>query len=131
MSVQYKMIQIADTINKPPKKGLKPSVVSKGTFDLKMLAKEISSASSLSEGDVYSSMINMRDMMVFLLQNGFNVKIDDLGTFSVTAQSRIVESASEIRAASIHFKRVAFRPARSLKDTMQKTQFERIKDKKI
>lgn len=129
MSAQYKLYKISDNINEMPKEGLVPRIVSKGTFDLRMIARQISQASSLTEGDVYSVIINLRETIISLLEAGYIVKIDELGSFSITIESRLVQSEKEIRAGSIKFKRVVFKTARALNERFKGMSFKRHREK--
>jgi predicted histone-like DNA-binding protein len=64
------------------------------------------------------------------LQDGYNVSIDELGTFSVSAESRTVQDVEEIRGQSIKVKNINFRPSVRLKTTMKTSKFERVPGKK-
>jgi Bacterial DNA-binding protein. len=64
------------------------------------------------------------------LQDGYNVSIDELGTFSVSAESRTVQDSEEIRGQSIKVKNINFRPSVRLKTTMKTSKFERVSGKK-
>lgn len=130
MGAQYKLYKISDNINETPKSGLMPRIVSKGTVDLKAIAKRISKASSLTEGDIYAVTVNLRETIVSLLEEGYTVKIDELGSFSITVESRLVQSEKEIRAGSIKFKRVVFKAARSLNERFKGMLFEKYKNSK-
>lgn len=127
MSIQYKLIKVSDNISSEPKTGFMPRTVSRGTYDLRKMAERMAGASSLTVGDIYSVLINLKDTAVTLLQQGYNVSIDDLGVFSVTAKSHMVQSKKEIRAESIQFKRVVFRTSKALNDEMKGTRFTRLK----
>lgn len=130
MSAQYKLYKISDNINEIPKSGLMPRFVSKGTVDLKQIAKQMAKASSLTEGDIYAVIINLRETIVSMLEDGYTVKIDELGSFSITVESRLVQSEKEIRAGSVKFKRVVFKTARSLNERFKGMLFKKYRDSK-
>jgi predicted histone-like DNA-binding protein len=64
------------------------------------------------------------------LKAGYNVCIDDLGTFSLSAESETVESPDDIRSQSVRVKAIHFRPSVRMKKCMKNSEFERISTKK-
>ena len=124
--IQYKMMPIKDTINEIPKQGFVPRIVSRGTITTRMVAKDIAAASSFSLGDVHGMICSLVEEINRNLQKGYNVTIDGLGTFSISAESRMVENENDIRANSIHVKRVTFRTARGFQARFKSATFQRM-----
>ena len=58
--------------------------------------------------------------------NGYNVYIDGLGTFSVSAESKLVESEDDLRAPSVKVKNINFRSAVRLKNTIKNSTFTKV-----
>lgn len=103
-------------------------IVVSGTKDTDDIVAEIADHTSFSEGCVQGVMKELSNYIVRYLKQGYNVKINDLGSFSVTLTSRPVTDKSEIRAASIDFDKVNFRPTPDLiKRIRYQAHFERAK----
>ena len=96
---------------------LYPQLVVSGTKDLTDLAKEIARRSTIKEGTVMGLFCDLENIIANYLADGYNVKLGELGTFSAT---------SEIRAASVHFDNVKFKPTRQFrKEIRAKGELER------
>ena len=91
-------------------------IVSSGTIDTDDLAKRIHGRCTVTPAAEY-------------LREGKRVHIDGLGYLQVTLQCPAVQSTHEIRAESIRFKSVAFRPEVELKDSLKTMTLERAKYK--
>ena len=63
------------------------------------------------------------------LRDGYSVHLDGIGYLQMTLKCPPVKSPKEVRAESIQFKSVAFRPAARMKHLLQRTDFVRQKDK--
>ena len=55
----------------------------------------------------------------------FSGNIEGIGTFSLSAESKVVEKKTDIRAQSVKVKNINFRSAVSLKKAMTKSKFIR------
>lgn len=74
-------------------------------------------------------LISLSEVTAEYLREGKRVHIDGLGYLQVTLQCPAVQSTHEIRAESIRFKSVAFRPEVELKDSLKTMTLERAKYK--
>lgn len=128
MSIPYRLTPMKDNISKQPKKGYYAQVVTKGTVDTTSLCHEIASCCTLTVADLRAAIEAISSSVATKLMNGYNVNIDGLGTFSISAESKVVESESDLRSPSVKVKNVNFRSAVSLKKTVSNSQFERVKD---
>ena len=93
---------------------LYPAVVVKETITTDELVKELSKHSAYSAGCVLGVLTELSDAIVAHLRRGQNVRLDELGTFSLALSSREVTDRKEIRAASVSIKKVNFRPVPGL-----------------
>lgn len=113
----------------PPGSNRKPRlharIVTNGTIDTKDIAEEIHSRCTLTIGDIYATLISLSELITEHLQEGDRVHIKGLGYFQMTLQCPPVKSPKEIRAESIQFKSVAFRPEMALKEILKTTTFVR------
>lgn len=105
-------------------------IVTGGTVSTESLAKKIHSRCTATTADVKAVLISLADVVVEELQEGRRVYIEGLGYLSITLQCPEIQSPKEIRAESIHFKSVAFRPEAELKKKLKSTPFERVKEKR-
>ena len=90
-------------------------IVSSGTIDTDDLAKRIHGRCTVTPADVAAVLISLSEVTAEYLQ--------------VTLQCPAVQSTHEIRAESIRFKSVAFRPEVELKDSLKTMTLERAKYK--
>lgn len=125
MSIRYRLTEVKDNISNKPKKGFYAQVVTKGTIDTPALCKHIAAGCSLSEADMRAALIALSENLTRYLLDGYNVNIEGIGTFSLSAESKIVEKESDIRAQSVKVKNINFRSAVSLKKAMTKAKFMR------
>lgn len=130
MSIQYRLTPMRDNISATPKEGYYAQVVTKGTVDTRELCKEIADKCSLTVADMKAAIEALAQTIEDKLQDGYNVCIDELGTFSVSAESRTVQDADEIRGQSVKVKNINFRPSVRLKTSMKNSKFERVVTKK-
>ena len=130
MSIPYRLTPMKDNISKQPKKGYYAQVVTKGTIDTPSLCREIASGCTLTVADMRAAIEALSSSVANCLMNGYNVNIDGLGTFSLSAESKLVESEDDLRAQSVKVKNVNFRSAVSLKKTVKESSFVRVKDKR-
>jgi len=91
---------------------LHPRLVLKETISSDDMAKEIAYSSSLTEGDLKAAISALSERMAFYLREGHPVELEGIGKFSATIKSRSVADRKEIRAASISFSGVNFRPSK-------------------
>lgn len=130
MSIKYRLTAVKDNISNKPKKGYYAQVVTKGTIDTPTLCKEIAAHCSLSTADMTAAIISLSQQLTEYLLEGYNVNIEGIGTFSLSAESRIVDKPEDIRAQSVKVKSINFRSAVSLKKAMEKSKFTRDSYKK-
>lgn len=127
MSIRYKFTPIYDNLNKEGEKvkGYYPQVVSRGTIHKDKLFDHISHGSAPLRAGLSRSWMLIEDSIIELLEEGFDVCLNDFGTFSVSAESRLVEKKNEIRAESITVKGLNFRTSKAINRKLKKAKFER------
>lgn len=127
MSIPYRLTPMKDNISKAPKKGYYAQVVTKGTVDTTSLCHLIANGCTLTVADLRAALEALSSSIANCLMDGYNVNLDGIGTFSVSAESKIVDSEDELRAPSVSVKNVNYRAAVSLKKAVKNSSFERIK----
>lgn len=105
---------------------LYPQIVVSGTKDLTDLAKDVARRSTIKEGTVLGLFCDLESIIANYLADGYNVRLGELGTFSATLTCLKVTDKHEIRAASVHFDNVKFKPTRQFrKEIRAKGELER------
>lgn len=125
MSIKYRLTPLKDNISNKPKKGYYAQVVTKGTIDSHTLCKHIASGCALSLADMTAALVALSESIQNYLLDGYNVNIDGIGTFSVSAESKIVGESEEMHAQSVEVKHVNFRSSVSMKQAMKQAKFKR------
>ena len=127
MSFYYKLQPVTDNINtENKKKGLMAMAISLGNINLDSLAREISGKTTYSRSEVKGILDAMVDETERFLTLGYNVTLGELGTFSVSANGRIVDTPDDIRGNSISLKRIIHRPSRAMKKRLDSETWERV-----
>lgn len=93
-----------------------PQLITLGqTVGLKFIAQKIQSRSSLSQGDIKSSIQNFVEEVKEQLLEGKSVNIDGFGVFMLAAKSKGTDAAKDITARSIDSVRIFFQASKELK----------------
>ena len=101
--------------------------VRSGEISTRQLAKDLAKISSLSEGDVHATLIGLSGLVEKYLQEGYSVRLDNLGLFSVSATSNGFETAEECTPRRVKAKKICFRADKELKGNLKFVSFEREK----
>ncbi len=129
MPVNYDFYKNPKLADKEEKAYLHARIVPKGTVSSDELAEEIHDRSTLSTADITATLVALADITAEKMKDGQRVYIKGIGYLQMTLQCPPVESESEIRAGSVRFKSVAFRPDAQLKERLATTHFVRQADK--
>ncbi|MCD8137305.1 MAG: hypothetical protein LUH01_15685 [Parabacteroides gordonii] len=114
MSIEY------DLFANPPRDGeskpkLHARAINLQTVGTDELAAMIEGMSTFTAADIKGAIKAISERLFFCLSNSQSVRLDGIGTFSVTLKCKPVETRKEIHAASISVKNVEFRAAPELK----------------
>lgn len=123
------MERIKDNLNKEGEKksGYFPKVVRQKTINLKELAVKASKGTTINSFEIEAAMQMVIEIIKRELLDSNHVCLNGFGTFSLSAESRIVENPNELRAESISIKRVVFVSSRTLMKDIRKAKFVRLK----
>jgi predicted histone-like DNA-binding protein len=125
--MKYKIIKKSNPQNPNGPKKKYASPVNVGTMVLKRIAKEISSRSSLTIGDVENVLYNLLEVLPIFLKIGMSIQLGDFGTFRLTLASEGVNEDEEFTVAKIKGVRVVFTPGIELKNALKDITFEELK----
>lgn len=101
-------------------------VVVRDTIETKDIARKIASRSTIKEGDVMGTLIELAKILTDELPEGRSIHVDGVGSFRISAQSPSVHSVKEIRAESIQYKGIVFTPEKTLTRQLRATRFEKV-----
>lgn len=125
MTVKYDFYE-----NPVPGKGKKKlryhaRVVSSKTTTTDEMAKDIHSRCTLTESDIKAVLHALGQTLEEQLREGNRVYLEGIGYFQMTLDCPEIRSPKEIRAESIQFKSITFRPEKKLKNALKSVRFER------
>ncbi len=131
MAVYYSMKGMNDNIHSGEEKktGLYPRIVTLRTVFLKELIESASQRTTLTKQEMQMAYELILEQMLKELKNGNNVCFDNIGMFSLSATSRVVQDEKEIRSYSIEPKRLVFRMSKSFLKVLGTVMFERVPPK--
>lgn len=108
-------------VENSPKKFF-PQLVTLGqSVDLNFIAQKMQDRSSLSIGDIRSTMQNFVEKLKEQLLEGKTVNITGLGVFMLAAKSKGEEKAEDVTAKSVDSVRICFQANKELKITKTAT----------
>ena len=103
-------------------RNLYPSLIITATADENQLAENISKTCSFTPADVKGVLSALTSEIAYYLGNGYNVKLDNIGTFSVSLTATTpITNADEVDNRSIEFSHVNFRTAPELLNVIKRT----------
>ena len=126
MTVQYDFYKNPSPKDSKKRVRYHARVVPYGTVDTKELAQRIHSRCTVTPADVKAVLSSLSDVVIEELKDGNRIHIEGLGYLQITLECPPVQSPKEIRAESIRFKSVAFRPEAELKKSLRVSRFERV-----
>ncbi|TGN30129.1 HU family DNA-binding protein [Empedobacter tilapiae] len=127
MSVKYNVIEKGYPGDPTAPKKFYASSVADGEVTLRNLSKEIAQTSSISESDVYATLIDLAKMLSKHLSDGKIVRLGDFGSFQISISSEGVDTANKVNASLIKSAKILFRPGLDLRDTLATLKYEKKK----
>lgn len=123
MSVKYSVI--------PRKNPLKPDETPKfyaqiqtsGEEDFKSMAHAVADRCTVTASDAKGVLDAFMNVMLQRLENGQIVRINDLGSFRMSASSKGVENKENFNASKITKTRIIFTPCKDLKEMCKTISF--------
>lgn len=131
MSTYYDLYETPDPSGEGKKKPLHARVRSKGTITAKEFQERLMKEQHMPHAMVVGIMQAISNALGDWLAEGYNVELDELGFFSTTLKcTRPAMQKKDIRAESVRFETVKFRPSKAFKKYVRhQMELERI-DKK-
>lgn len=104
-----------------------PNITNRKVVDLRFIAKMMDDKTSLHSADVYRIAEMFFSVIPELLQQGHNVKLGDFGTFSLSIKASGMDDPKKVTSKNIKEVRMNFMPGKLIKQTLNNTEFEKIK----
>ena len=127
MAVKYNVIQKAYPGDPTGPKKFYANSIADGEVSLRNLSKEIAQTSSISESDVYATLIDLAKMLSKHLSDGKIVRLGDFGSFQISISSEGMDAMNKVNSASIKSDKILFRPGLDLRDTLATLKYEKKK----
>ena len=96
-----------------------------GEISTRELATEISDRCSLTETDVRATLIALSNVMENYLHQGYSIRLDDLGLFSLSATSGAFDLTEACTPKFVKAKKICFKADKRLKENLKFISFER------
>lgn len=119
MSVSYSIYEVPDLQGKNQAKTHQGRVNSAGTIETDFLCKMISERSTLSSADVKATLDSLNFFFQLYLSNGYSIRLDDLGIFSLGLKSKKTEDTEKGDALVTKVNTIHFRPSIKLKEQIR------------
>lgn len=124
MAIGYDFFKVDEIQGK--KGQFRARAVSSGTIDADRLAQWMQQKCGISKAEAKGFMIMLSDCMLDFLKDGYHVEVMELGHFSVSLTSEPVDRPNQIRAESIEFSRLNFKPSAKTRKTLSHAEIERV-----
>lgn len=96
-----------------------------GVINTRKLAKIISERCTLTEPDMLAALSALSKVLEEYLVQGYHVKLDNIGRFSLSVTSEGMEAPEQVTASRVEAKKICFMADKELKQKITKTQFKR------
>jgi len=128
MAINYKLVAKVNPLNRDlPAKYYAKAIIDK-SISLKELARELAARSTTaSEGDVYSVLIGMRDLMKEHLERNDKVTIDGIGSFQTSLSSAGAETEEKFNQSLIKKAKILYQEDSEMKKFTGSLKFAKIK----
>ena len=128
MSIIYKPRKMVSAIPGKKRTGFFAGKVLGSTVETDALCNHISEKCSLTSADVKGVIEALVSEMELELTSGNRVRVGDLGIFSASITSEVVDTKTELKPKKVHVKTITYLPSVRLKDSMKEAEFVRLRD---
>ena len=126
MAIKYKLVEKVNPQDTTLPKKFYASAIHDKHYKMSQLAKELAGRSTTaSEGDTYSVLIGLRDLIREHLDRGDKVSLDGIGSFVINVTSIGADSAEKFYPANIKGGKLVFQPDNDMKEHISRVKFEK------
>ena len=97
-------------------------------LDLRQIAEDLTDRSTLAVSDVNATIVGISSLIKQYLEQGYSVKMDGLGIFSLSISSKGFDQAEACTSTQIEARKICFRAEKQLKKNLKLVQFARDKE---
>ena len=126
MTAKYDFFLTPQPKEKQEKTKYHARVVIDRTLGNQEIATEISKRCTINKAEAMAVMDEMQEIFRQMLAEGHAIKLEGIGTFRINAKSPAITSKNEIRAESIKFGGVVYRPEKKLLRRLGSTKFQKV-----
>ena len=123
--LRYKIIKQRNALDENKKEMYYPRLTGRTKYDINDIADLISKQSSLSKADVIATLVSLETLIPDLLTSGYTIKLGELGTFSLQANTQISEKEDQVTWRSFKKLIVRFKAGKALKILLQDVNFKK------
>lgn len=95
----------------------------KGTLEIKELAKEISEGSIVKESTVIPVLMEFSNVLKRKLAEGYNIKLEGIGTFGVAITSQGADNPDDITPKQVEYSKLTYRPDSRLVKALKEAKY--------
>lgn len=126
MPVKYDFFLTPQPKDKQQKVRYHARTVVNHTLTNKDIATEISKRCTIRKAEAMAVMEEMSEIFLQKLAEGHAIKLTGIGTFHISAKSPSIRTKNEVRAESIKFGGIVFRPEKKLLRQLSGTKFQKV-----
>ncbi|NDV66876.1 HU family DNA-binding protein [Bacteroides sp. 224] len=126
MSILYDFFETNEIGEEAGEGALRARTVSRGTIYTDRILERMADTSGFKASEIKGVLASLTDSVIYFLERGYNVQVDELGYFSVSLTSRPVKNRQEIRAESIEFNKVNFRAGKKVRTRLTLVEKEKV-----
>ncbi len=123
--LKYKIVKQRNALSDTKEEMYYPRLTERIKRNLDDVAEMISDQSSLSKGDVLSTLMSLEGIIPKLLRSGNQVELGDLGTFSLHAKGNSSSTKSEVSWRSFQKIITRFRAGKALEISLAEVHFSK------
>ncbi|MDR0789712.1 MAG: HU family DNA-binding protein [Bacteroidales bacterium] len=125
MSYQYKVKKKKTSLSGELQYKFYASPKASGTINTDQVAKEIEDATTFTKSDVLGAIAALTAVIERRIKNGYSVKLNGLGTFSLSVTSEGFTDAAKCTPHKVKAGKICLRADSKLKKSIEGTVFER------
>ncbi len=127
MSITYKPRKMICRIPGQEKEGYFAGKVSNETIPINEFCKLVSDRCTLTGSDIKGVIEAIVESIEMELKYGRSIQLGDLGIFSASITSEVVDTEEELKPQKVRIKNITFLPSVRIKESMKRAEFVRLK----
>ena len=121
MKIEYKKVKRKISVGLTPGDKYFADIVRGQTVELEEVYKDMTDLTSLSRGDIMSSIDTLTQLFIKYFQSGRNVNLGDFGRFRIYLNATAVDTLEEVTAETIKNPTVRFSMGKELRKAVYST----------